>query len=203
MKTLKKFPMKTLTTIFGIFFTTIIFAQDFSAKTKGTYLAGGSIYIDSRTDKVGNNKSTSFTTNINPRVGYFIKDNIVVGAELGISTSSTDAESGAISTTANTNIYGLILLGRYYFKNNFFGELAPGFGSSTTEQENFGITNKIKSSFYGARVGAGYAFFLGKNVALEPTFNYRWESYKPEGASSDYKQTVSSIFLGIGLSAYF
>lgn len=203
MKTFKQNPMKTLTIIFSIFFTTIIFAQDFSAKKAGSYFAGGSIYIDSRTDKVGTNKSTSFTTSVNPKGGYFIKDNIAVGAELSISTSSTDAKLSSISTTANTSSYGLILLGRYYFKNNFFGELAPGFGSSTTEQETFGITNKIKSSFYGARIGAGYAFFLGKNIAVEPTLNYRWENYKPKGASSNYKQTVSSIFLGITLSAYF
>lgn len=203
MKKIKQFPMKTVTAILSLFFTTIIFAQDFSAKSKGTYFAGGSIYIDSRTDKIGTNKSTSFTTSINPKGGYFIKDNIAVGAELGISTSSTDVKPSSISTTASTNSYGLILLGRYYFKNNFFAEVAPGFGTSTTEQKSFGITNKIKSSFYGARIGAGYAFFLGKNIAVEPTLNYRWENYKPKGASSNYKQTVSSIFLGITLSAYF
>ncbi len=194
--------MKTVTTILSIFFTTIIFAQDFSAKSQGSFIAGGSIYVDSRTDKLGNNKSSSFTTNINPRVGYFIKDNIVVGGELGVSTSKTDSNSSSISTVANTNTYGLILFGRYYF-DNFFAELAPGFGASTTEQEAFGITTEVKSSFYGARVGAGYAFFLGKSVAIEPSLNYRWESYKPKGAGSDYKHTISSIFLGIGLSAYF
>ncbi len=194
--------MKTVTTILSIFFTTIIFAQDFSAKSQGSFIAGGSTYIDIRTDKLGNDKSNSFTTSINPRVGYFIKENIAVGAELGISTSKTDSESSSISTTASTNTYGLILFGRYYF-DNFFAELAPGFGASNTKQETSGITTEVKSSFYGARVGAGYTFFLGRNVAVEPSLNYRWESYKPKGAGSDYKHTISSIFLGIGLSAYF
>ena len=65
------------------------------------------------------------------------------------------------------------------------------------------ILGEQKSSTFGFRIGAGYAFFLGDHVAIEPTLNYRWEDINPDGSSSDYTETISSIFLGIGISAYF
>ncbi len=191
---------RTLTTIFSILFTTIIFAQDFSAKSKGSFLAGGSIYIDSRTDKFGNDKIKSFTTNITPKVGYFIADNMAAGLELGISTSTSN---GGSSSSIDFKSLGVIAFGRYYLNNNIFAELAPGIGTSILEQEISGVTDETKSSFYKVRVGAGYAFFLGNHVAIEPTVNYRWESHKPKGAGSGDQQTISSIFLGIGFLAYF
>tara|TARA_B100001971_G_C18130894_1_gene504770 strand:- start:163 stop:759 length:597 start_codon:yes stop_codon:yes gene_type:complete len=198
MKTLKQ----TVLIVFAFTITLPILAQDaFSAKTKGTYFASGSIYLDSRTDKINDNKTTSFTTAIGPKVGYFVMDNLVVGLELNIQTSKSKSEDEFFGETEVTsNASAVLAFGRYYLDNNLFGEAAVGFGSQKTEVD---ILGEQKSSTFGFRIGAGYAFFLGDHVAIEPTLNYRWEDINPDGSSSDYTETISSIFLGIGISAYF
>ena len=178
------------------------FAQDdFSAKTKGTYFVNGSIFLDSRTDKINDNKTTSFTTAIGPKAGYFIMDNLAIGLEANIQTSkstSEDAVFGDIEVTSNA--LAALAFGRYYLDNGLFGEVAVGFGSQKTES---GLLGEQKASIFGFHIGAGYAFFLGEHVAIEPTLNSRWEDVNPDGAPSNYEETISSIFLGIGISAYF
>lgn len=185
------------------------FAQEsFSAKAKGTFLANGSINIYSTTRKieVNNNddKADAFTINVTPKVGYFVMDNLAVGLDLIIiSNKETQSdEFGEIETT--TTGFGIGPFARYYFDNGLFGEALVGIGSTKTKTDGglFG-NNELKSSTFGFRIGAGYSFFLGEHVAIEPTVNYSWEDINPDGASSDYKESISSIFLGIGISAYF
>ena len=181
--------------------SSISYSQEgFQAKTKGSYFANGSIFLDSRTDKINDDKSTSFTTAIGPKVGYFVMDNLAVGLELNIQTSKSTIDNDFGDTEVTSNAFAALVFGRYYLDNNLFGEAAVGIGSQKVET---GILGDQKSSVFGFRIGAGYAFFLGDHVAIEPSINYRWEDINPDGAPSDYKETISSIFLGIGISAFF
>ncbi|MEQ3662980.1 MULTISPECIES: autotransporter outer membrane beta-barrel domain-containing protein [unclassified Olleya] len=183
-------------------------AQDvFQAKTKGTFLTNGSILVYNTTRKINDNKATAFTTNITPKAGYFIADNLAIGLELSITTNKEKQEDeffGDIETT--TNGFAVLPFARYYLDNGIFAEAVVGFGSQKTSTESdfseLG-TLETKASSFGFRVGVGYSFFLGDHVAIEPSINYSWEDINPEDAPSEYKETLSSIFLGIGLSAYF
>lgn len=202
MKLLKQ----TFLTITALLAINMSFSQDdFSAKTKGTFLTNGSVFIFSTTRKVNDNKANNFQIDFAPRAAYFIMDNLSVGLELTITSNKETQEDGIFGDIESTTTgLGFGPFARYYFKNGFFTEALIGIGSQKTKTDGavFG-DNELKSSSFGFRVGAGYAFFLGEHVAIEPTINYSWEDINPKDAPSDYKETLSSIFLGIGISAYF
>ncbi|MBQ0732778.1 autotransporter outer membrane beta-barrel domain-containing protein [Aquimarina celericrescens] len=199
--------MKNTITFLAFLWVTVTFqAQDesFTAKTKGTYFANGSLNIFSTTRKVNDNKSDAFTIEFMPRAGYFIMDRLAVGLGLVVSSNkeTTDSGLGEIETTVTG--FGIAPLARYYFENNIFGEAAVGFGTTKTKIEGSGFgDSNVKSNTFGFRIGAGYAFFLGNHIALEPSINYSWEDINPEDAPSGYDESLSSIFLNIGITAFF
>lgn len=201
--------MKTVFTIFAlVLMSSLTQAQesDFSAKTKGTYFGNGSVSVFSTTNKVGDDSSNSFSIDFVPRAGYFISDNLAVGLGLVVSSNkeTTDGLFGEQEVT--TTGFGITPLARYYFENNFFGEAAVGVGFSNTSfggETLPGLDSDIKSNSFGFRVGAGYALFLGDHIAIEPSINYSWEDINPEDAPSDFNQSLSSIFLNIGITAFF
>ncbi|WP_109851920.1 autotransporter outer membrane beta-barrel domain-containing protein [Aquimarina sp. AU58] len=197
---------KVATLIVSFIFIVSSQAQDsgFDAKTKGSFIANGSVNVYFTTRKRNDDKATAFTTRITPKVGYFVIDNLAVGLELGINTNKEkqDSDFGDIETT--TNGFGIGPFARYYLENNIYFEGLIGIASSKTTS-NGGLlgSTDIKSNIFGFRVGAGYAFFLGNHVAIEPSVSYSWEDVNPKGAPSGYKESLSSIFLGIGISAFF
>lgn len=201
--------MKKVITIFVlVFMANLVLAQesDFNAKTKGGYFANGSASIFSTKNKVGEDSSNSFSIDFTPRAGYFISDNLAVGLGLVLSSNkeTTDGLFGEQDVT--TTGFGINPLARYYFENNLFGEAAVGIGFSKTSFEGEslpGLDSDITSNSYGFRIGAGYALFLGNHIAIEPSINYSWEDINPKDAPADFKQSLSSIFLNIGITAFF
>jgi len=103
--------------------------------------------------------NSSFNLNIVPKIGYFIKDNIAIGANVGLHYTTTHAQG-------NTFRYEIGAFGRYYFGANevepllkhgrFFAEANAGIGgnNSTPVGFNFGF-------------GPGYSYFITPNVGLE------------------------------------
>ena len=136
----------------------------FSQIQKGNILVGGDIAnLD-----LGLRKGSVFTMRIDPKLAYFIKDNVAIGAyiDLGLQTFS--------GTTAFD--YGVGALGRYYFpdKNDenplrhsrFFVEGNAGFtGANVSGGGN--STNGL-----GLGIGPGYAYFITPNVGLETLLKY-------------------------------
>ena len=203
MKLLKQ----TILTLLIVTTTHSGYTQDgFLAKTKGTFLANGSIFLFNTTRNLNDDKASTFEINFAPRAAYFIADNISVGLEFFIQSNKETQEDEIFGDIENKTS-GIFIgpFGRYYFKNNLFAEALVGFGSQNIKSSGgiIGGTDENKSTSFGFRIGAGYTFFLGEHVAIEPTINYSRESFKPENAPSDFKDTLSSIFLGIGISAYF
>lgn len=178
--------------------------HEFSTKAKGTYFTNGSVLINSTTHKVNDDKANSFAVKFNPKMGYFIIENLAIGAEIALSTSK-DTQNIGFGDIKNTTFgIGILPLARYYYKN-FFGEVAFGIATQKTKSENtaLGTKTEFNATNYGARIGAGYAFHLSQSVAIEPSVNYSFEKINPKDAPSNYKESLSSIFLGIGISAYF
>ncbi len=201
--------MKTVITILALVcMSNLTQAQeaDFNAKTKGSYFANGSASIYSTTNKVGDDSSNSFSIDFIPRAGYFISDNLAIGLGLVVSSNKETSDDLLGEQEITTTGFGITPLARYYFKNNLFGEVAAGIGFANTSfggETIPGLDSDIKSSSFGFRVGAGYALFLGNHIAIEPSINYSWEDINPEDAPSDYNQSLSSIFLNIGITAFF
>jgi len=152
---------KTFSFLAGTFLLSI---PVFSQIQKGNILVGGDI----ANFDLGLRKGSAFTMRIDPKLAYFIRDNVAIGAyvDLGVQTFS--------GTTAFD--YGVGVLSRYYFpdKNNenplrhsrFFVEGNVGFtGANVSGGGN--STNGLGIGF-----GPGYAYFITPNIGLETLLKY-------------------------------
>jgi hypothetical protein len=147
----------------------------------GNWIVGGNI------GSLGYNFSTeSFNANINPRVGFFILDNIAVGVGAVVGLTTLENEDNIWS-------YGLVPFARYYFPEGasptgrFFGELEAGVSGSTGTSD---------ASFLGG-VRAGYAHFITNSVAIEGTFGYTFSKANISSGS-----TVTGLGIGLGFQIY-
>lgn len=155
------------------------------AVQQGNWLIGASI------GNIGHNfKSETFTFDVNPRAGYFISDNAVIGAEALLGLSIYDG--------GESFSYGLTPFVRYYFPegaaptHRWFGEAVLGFGGSSEEDSE---GDAVFSRIYG--ISAGYAHFVASNVALEGMLNLRRSNANVELGGSNTGLSVS-----VGLQIY-
>lgn len=172
-------------------------------KTKGTYMVNGSVLVASNTTNINDESSSSFNLTMSPKLGYFIKENLAMGAELKSSYLTQTEDSGFGDTETTTILIGLAPFARYYISDAFFGELAAGVATQNTKIEGGLTDNELKGMTFGFRVGAGYSISMSNSVAIEPMFNYTWEKFNPNDAPDDYKETISSLFLGVGITGFF
>ncbi len=127
--------------IFSILLLFFAFSEATSAQTeKGNLMLGGNLSFQA----VSGN--SSFITNAN--IGYFLKNNVAVGGQL------------SLYVTNGYNSWGIGPFVRGYFLGNEKGKL---FG-----QGSFSIGGAKNSDVgFGFGVGAGYAVFLNKSIAVE------------------------------------
>ena len=128
---------------------------------KGDIFISGSAGYSS--EDQGTEESSSFI--IAPRIGYFVSENIAIGAVLGYSSQKVEEElSGAEIKTNTTNLGAF---GRYYFspasKFSLFGELGIAYVSTELEAGGADVT----LDGFGINVGPGIGYFLNSNFALE------------------------------------
>lgn len=115
--------------------------------------------------------NTAFSLSINPKIGYFIQDNVAIGAEvdLGFATDNTGTDIS----------YGLGAFGRYYVGDKrmvlmkharFFGEVNAGIkGVNSDPKGTVGATN---TNGFNVGFGPGVAYFLTPNIGLEALLKY-------------------------------
>lgn len=147
----------------------------------GNWIVGGSI------GSLGYNfSSESFNLNLNPKMGYFVMDNIAVGlgAIVGLSTMKNNDDVWS---------YGVVPFARYYFPEGasvtgrFFGEVEAGISGSTGASD---------ASFLGG-VKAGYAHFVTNSVAIEGTLGYTYSKANISSGSA-----VTGLGIGLGFQIY-
>ncbi|WP_452225314.1 outer membrane beta-barrel protein [Lacinutrix chionoecetis] len=195
--------LQLLFTLTLLLFSIIGFAQEsFTALAQGNFFANGTIGVISTNEKAKFEGSTSdvgstFQITATPKGGYFITDNIAAGLELEVRTSTSKIEGFDGETTSNAFAVGPFA--RYYFNNGIFAEATVGIGSSKVSS-TFG---DIEASIFALRGSAGYAFFLGDHVAIEPAINYTHQTQKPKDSAVDGKTILSTIFFSVGFTAYF
>lgn len=134
---------------------------------KDWYLIGGNISNLGVNFQKGN---TAFSFNLSPRVAWFIKDDLAVGAEvlIGLNTAK-----GFTSIS-----YGIGPIARYYFKDRalqsvkktrWFVDGNVGLFGTNTKVSGIPSTN---TNGLGVGIGPGIAYFLNENIALDVLAKY-------------------------------
>jgi hypothetical protein len=200
-------------TILMVCIVTTIFNGAFAQLKKGNLLVetsfgniGYSKY-DNKSESLGTsskNDGSNISFNLYPRVGLFISDKFVVGAELDIYTNSskynyfnTTGVKTSDSKSSNTSL-GLLPFVRYYFaaskngKSFFYGQAGGGINmeiANNYESKSYsGSTGILTSTFkydytkkyttLSGNASLGWNHFLSDNVALNFNLGYRYSQYK-------------------------
>lgn len=129
---------------------------------KGDMMISGAFSFGA--ESTGDEKESSFE--IAPKFGFFVSDNIAVGAKIGFMTEK--GEDAAGNDTMDKQTLSLGAFGRYYMtpasKFSIFAELGVDYGN---------VDNKLwdsKSSTISAMVGPGISYFVSDAFALEATW---------------------------------
>ncbi|WDF58922.1 outer membrane beta-barrel protein [Flavobacterium sp. KACC 22758] len=123
---------------------------------KGDAFISGALSVNST--KEGDAKTSGFV--IEPKVGYFVSENIAIGAKLGFgSTKIGDVK---------TNDFTVGAFGRYYFtpasQFSVYGQAGVDFTNNKVKPGDF------KSNEVGANLGLGLSYFLSNHFAIEATW---------------------------------
>ena len=170
-----------------LFLSAIAFAglTSFAQTSKSSWLVGGSLGFSS-TKIDGSESTSSSNVEFSPKAGYFIGNDIAVGINLDLSTSTEGLRSYSQSG------YGTFV--RYYFPAKsktakLFGDFDMTF---LNKKEN-------KSSFNSTRFGLGLGgvYFANKNVGLESIIGYSIEN------APEYVNTIKTWGMKVGLQVYF
>ena len=150
---------KLLVAAIAVFTIGAVNAQEEGGFSKGSLFVTGAVGFGSEKDNNDNSESSSF--GIEPKIGYFVSDNIAIGAKLGFGTSEFTDED----FTSETSDLTLGVFGRYYFtpasKFSLFAELGLDYMSSTFDPGD------LKENTIGAGLNLGLNYFVSKNFAIE------------------------------------
>ena len=179
--------MKKILTLVTLF--TVLLLNDATAQTTaGNIMAGGTFMITSdKQETAGEDiKSSSFT--FNPTAGYFLQDNLALGAELLISTG----KNGDTKTSA----FAFGPFARYYMytSNDKFAFYAQGGLRFGSEKEELDGADEVKGSTFQFYVSPGFSYFFNEKWALELQLRgIRYASEDPN-KDSDFDDDKSSSF---------
>ena len=157
---------------------------------KGDVFVSGGVGFNS--GKQGEFKESNVT--FSPAVGYFVAENIALGARLDIMSGKEEA----FGAEDKMSSFGAEVFGRYYWtpasQFSVFGEAAVGFGNSKMEYAGGG-EDKYKT--FGINAGVGVSYFLNSNWAIEAGWGAL--GYNTEEVDGDDEST-NSFNLGLDLT---
>lgn len=171
--------------------TPSVFAQFLPA---GSIIGTGSFSFMTEKYKDSEDKGSSF--NINPSAGYLAMDNLVVGANILYSSSTSKNDEIDYSFKSNSISIGPWV--RYYLDQGVFVHGLYNFGSSksTTDFATSEIENKNGLSQF--QVGVGYAARITDTVLFEPVIGYYSDTTKDK--ETDDKSTYGGLFISGGFT---
>jgi hypothetical protein len=195
--------MKKIITVIAL---ALICSGAYAQFNQGRYLVGGSIGFSTSTTKLKNDNATntlahSTSFSVTPDVGYFVIDNLAVGAGLGLTVDASKGDGNDNSKHTET-AFTLSPFVRYYLDQGIFFQGQVGFGSQSNKDKGNGsnTTTTTKLGVFNWALAAGYAYFLNDYVAIEPTVGYGSNSLKNKDA--DVKQISNGLFINIGFQIY-
>lgn len=167
-------------------------AQESTGKgfSKGSIFVSGSVGIIS--EKTGDDKSSGFE--IEPKVGFFVTDNIAIGGKLGYASLKSE---NAVTDTEDEARLTVGAFGRYYFTPSSDFSLFGEFGVDYSSIEDKLADDKAKE--IGANLGLGLSYFVSSNFAIEAT--WAGLGYTSNDNGGDGADKTNTIGLGANLSS--
>lgn len=121
--------------------------------SKGDAFISGALTVGS--EKTGDEKTNSFE--IEPKVGYFVSENIAIGGKLGYKTVKDVSDAFTVGA-----------FGRYYFtpasQFSVFGQAEIDYSNTKFKEYD------VKTNQFGANIGLGLSYFLSNHFAIEATW---------------------------------
>ncbi|MDJ1484581.1 hypothetical protein QNI16_29045 [Cytophagaceae bacterium YF14B1] len=165
--------------LFSLFTITTICGQT----SHGDAMAGGGLRL------FFPKNSDNFTMEFNPRIGFFVANNVAIGGILPVT----------INRTGNTRIssIGLKPFGRFYLGGSQLKLFLEGrFGLEHFTARDVPTDRRINQyDDLSVGFGAGLAAFLNKHVALEPQVSY--DVYNRNTAQ------YAGVTVSVALQVYF
>jgi hypothetical protein len=186
-----------------LFFVATLMIITAQAQTKkGNMMAGGSINYYSQNQPNAVNDYSSIS--LSPNFGYFIADNLAVGASVLIGSTT----SHSINTKTVTNSFGIGPFARYYkytSNENFaiFGQATLSFNNSKTHVTPGG-DGKNNSIIFS--IAPGFAYFFNQHWAMELYINglvYQSSNSGGNNRTNSFQFGISSLSPSIGLKYHF
>ena len=145
---------------------------------KGNFIVRGSLGVRyTETLTTDTLKQTSLF--IVPALGYFINDFLVLGLSVNLNTSIRKNERLDEKVVINRLIIGPFV--RIYHPRGLFAEATFGIGLQKVKISTPGTTG-FNPNILSWGLGAGYAIFLNKHVAIEPLIRYTFTQSKTDAA---------------------
>lgn len=174
---------------------------------QGRVMVGGNVGFGQNSGN--NNSSTNFS--FNPSLGYFITDNIALGAGL-IMTSTSNTTTVINTTTRNTtNTIGLAPFARYYGeiveKFYWFGNAGISYSSfsnktTVTLNNTSTTTTNPNTNQFRFNLGGGLAFFPSEKFQLELAYNVlSFQSF--DNGSSSFNFGLNTFGPSLGFRYFF
>jgi outer membrane protein len=170
---------------------------------QGRMLVGGNFSADFNTNKTkaGSTTTTNYrstTISFGPQFGYFIIDNLAVGGILTVESESIKYEGSDNKDSGTTTLISPFV--RYYLDQGIFFQGKFDVGSLKTKDKTGTTTTTNTYGVSGFSLGAGYAWFLADNVALEPQIGYQSLTYKNK--TIDAKSINGGLYILVGFQIY-
>ena len=157
---------------------------------KGDVFVSGAFSIGS--EKTGDDKSNGFE--IEPKVGYFVTENIAIGGKLGFASYKAEDTFG---DTDDLSALTVGAFGRYYMtpasQFSLFGQL--GFDYSTIDDK----LADVQENEFGLNLGLGLSYFVSNNWSIEATWAGLGYTSNDNGGNGAEK--TNSFGLGADLRA--
>jgi len=155
-------------------------ASTASAQTETrNFMVGGNLLTSSVNFQKDN---TGFDLALQPKVGYFINENVVLGVslELGVNAVKSNMTMNYGITPFTRIFVGKKSVESIHRSMMFFVEVGGGFGGRNSRFENSdGTKTNVTSNGAVFYAGPGVDFFLNKSVAFEIGTEYRFIGGEP------------------------
>jgi outer membrane protein len=164
-------------------------------------MIGGNLSFGSNSFESSPQKYNNFT--IAPSFGYFLSDNLAVGAGISFTQNSNTGGTSKVNFTS----FGLTPFVRYYkFTSNdrfaFFGQGRIGFGTYRNESG----TSLAKGTTISLSIAPGFAYFFNNHWAMEMALaGLSITNTNPDGINNNDTNIGLSLSLtpSIGLRYHF